>query len=323
MVVATLVLQVQVLQAQNIFVGFYDQSCPQAESIVTQTVQEFNSQDPSTPAALLRLLFHDCFVEGCDGSILLDPNPANPNIEKLASPNLTVRGYEVIDQAKQRLEAACPQTVSCADIVALAARDGAVLAGLNFQGLPLTMATGRWDGTVSSMDAANAALPSSKSSVQQLTSQFGNKGLSQDEMVTLSGAHTIGKAHCVNFLDRLYNFPGSASGVDPTLDPDYAAQLQAQCPRGDPNQNTVVNLDPTTPFVMDNNYYSNGFAGRVLFGSDMALFHDFETQFTSNLNVVDGMSWNQKFGNALAQMAAIELKDQSNGEVRLNCRQIN
>jgi hypothetical protein len=63
MVVATLVLQVQVLQAQNIFVGFYDQSCPQAESIVTQTVQEFNSQDPSTPAALLRLLFHDCFVE--------------------------------------------------------------------------------------------------------------------------------------------------------------------------------------------------------------------------------------------------------------------
>jgi peroxidase len=66
-------------------------------------------------------------MQGCDGSILLDPNPANPNIEKLASPNLTVRGYEVIDQAKQRLEAACPQTVSCADIVALAARDGAVL----------------------------------------------------------------------------------------------------------------------------------------------------------------------------------------------------
>ena len=66
-------------------------------------------------------------MQGCDGSILLDPTPANPNIEKLASPNLTVRGYEVIDQAKQRLEAACPQTVSCADIVALAARDGAVL----------------------------------------------------------------------------------------------------------------------------------------------------------------------------------------------------
>jgi len=63
----------------------------------------------------------------------------------------------------------------------------AMQAGLNFQGLPLTMATGRWDGRVSSMDAANNALPSSRSNVQQLTSQFGNKGLSQDEMVTLSG----------------------------------------------------------------------------------------------------------------------------------------
>lgn len=63
MLIATLVLQVQVLQAQDIFVGFYDQSCPQAESIVTGTVREFNSRDPTTPAALLRLLFHDCFVE--------------------------------------------------------------------------------------------------------------------------------------------------------------------------------------------------------------------------------------------------------------------
>lgn len=323
LVVATLVLQVQVLQAQDIFVGFYDQSCPQAESTVTQVVQEFNSRDPTTPAALLRLLFHDCFVEGCDGSILLDPSPDNPNIEKQASPNLTVRGYEVIDEAKRRLEAACPLTVSCADIVALAARDGAVLAGLNFQGLPLTMATGRWDGRVSSMDAANNALPSSRSNVQQLTSQFGNKGLSQDEMVTLSGAHTIGKAHCVNFIDRLYDFPGSVDGVDPTLDPSFAAQLQSQCPRGNPNQNTVVDLDAATPFVMDNNYYRNGFAGRVLFSSDMALFNDFETQFTSNLNVVNGISWNQKFGNALAQMAAIDLKDEFNGEVRANCRRIN
>lgn len=171
-------------------------------------------------------------MQGCDASILLDSTPANPKIEKMASPNLTVRGYEVIDKAKERLEAACPQTVSCADIVALAARDGAVLvrhlshspvlhhsilshcrvtpkhshqthlnktktlcmnsqAGLNFQGLPLTMATGRWDGRVSSMDAANAALPSSKSTVQQLTSQFGNKGLSQDEMVTLSGTYLV------------------------------------------------------------------------------------------------------------------------------------
>ena len=127
----------------------------------------------------------------------------------------------------------------------------------------------------------------------------------------------------MNFIDRLYNFPGSADGVDPTLNPTYAQQLQAQCPQGNPNQNTVVVLDPETPFVMDNMYYSNGFAGKVLFRSDMALFNDFETEFTSNLDVVDGMTWNEKFGNALAQMAAIDLKDNSIGEVRRNCRMVN
>lgn len=322
-VIALSLLLVTQVRAQNIGVGFYDQSCPRAESIVTETVREFNSRDATVPAALLRLLFHDCFVEGCDGSLLLDPSPENPDVEKAASPNLTVRGYDVIDAAKARLEVECPQTVSCADIVALAARDSAVLAGLNFQGLPLTMATGRWDGRVSSRNAAEAALPSSKSNVQQLTAQFSNKGLSQDEMVTLSGAHSIGVAHCSNFMDRLYDFPGSPNGVDPTLDPDYAAELQAKCPRGNPNPNTVVNMDPQTPFVIDNNFYSNGFAGKVLFSSDMALFNDFETQFTSDLNVVNGITWNQKFGNALAQMAAIDIKDDFDGEVRLNCRRIN
>lgn len=142
-------------------------------------------------------------------------------------------------------------------------------------------------------------------------------------MIFDAGAHTIGVAHCVNFMDRLYDFPGSPNGVDPTFDPAYAAQLQQLCPKGTSDPNTVANLDPTTPLAMDNNYYRNGFAGKVLFSSDRALFVDFQTQFTSNLNVVNGVAWNQKFGNALAQMAAIELKDEYSGEVRLNCRRVN
>lgn len=68
------------------------------------------------------MIFHDCFVQGCDASILID----GPSTEKTAPPNLLLRGYEVIDDAKAQLEAACPNTVSCADILALAARDAAV-----------------------------------------------------------------------------------------------------------------------------------------------------------------------------------------------------
>jgi peroxidase len=60
-------------------------------------------------------------LQGCDGSILLD----GPDSEKLARPNLnSVRGYEVIDAIKDDLEQACPGVVSCADVVAYAAKYG-------------------------------------------------------------------------------------------------------------------------------------------------------------------------------------------------------
>ncbi|KAJ8480287.1 hypothetical protein OPV22_024014 [Ensete ventricosum] len=80
-------------------------------------------------ASILRLFFHDCFVNGCDASVLLD-DTATFTGEKNAIPNTgSLRGYEVIDAIKTSVEAACAATVSCADILALAARDGVVLLG--------------------------------------------------------------------------------------------------------------------------------------------------------------------------------------------------
>lgn len=68
-----------------------------------------------------------CCVQGCDGSILLD-DTATFTGEQNALPNRnSARGFEVIDAIKTRVEAACANTVSCADILALAARDGVVL----------------------------------------------------------------------------------------------------------------------------------------------------------------------------------------------------
>lgn len=62
-------------------------------------------------------------MQGCDGSILLDDTSSFTG-EKNAAPNRrSARGFEVIDNIKSAVENVCPGVVSCADILAIAARD--------------------------------------------------------------------------------------------------------------------------------------------------------------------------------------------------------
>lgn len=69
-------------------------------------------------------------MQGCDASILLDDTDDFKG-EKNALPNRnSVRGYEVIDSIKADVEKACPLTISCADILALAAREAVFLVSI-------------------------------------------------------------------------------------------------------------------------------------------------------------------------------------------------
>ncbi|KAA8536495.1 hypothetical protein F0562_028973 [Nyssa sinensis] len=208
-------------------VGSYAETCPDAESIVAAVVRDASLSNSKIAPVLLRLHFHDCFVQGCDGSILI----ANgPNAERHAFGHQGVGGFEVIEKAKAQLEAVCPGVVSCADIVALAARDA--IASRN--GPAYQVPTGRRDGLVSDVSFANN-MPDVSDSIQQLKAKFFQKGLSEKDLVLLSAAHTIGTTACFFMTQRLYNFQ-SDGGSDPSINPSFLPELKSQCPQnGDVN----------------------------------------------------------------------------------------
>lgn len=66
-------------------------------------------------------------LQGCDASVII----ASPNgdAEKDSSDNLSLAGdgFDTVVKAKQAVEGQCPGVVSCADILAIAARDVVVL----------------------------------------------------------------------------------------------------------------------------------------------------------------------------------------------------
>ncbi|VAI28700.1 unnamed protein product [Triticum turgidum subsp. durum] len=138
---------------------FYRPSCPAAEAVVRDIVLARVAADPAAlPARLLRLFFHDCFVRGCDASLLIDSTAGN-TAEKDAGPNGSLGGFDIIDTAKAVLEAVCPGVVSCADIVALAARD-AISFQVGFGRDLWDVQLGRRDGVVSSASEALSNIPS-------------------------------------------------------------------------------------------------------------------------------------------------------------------
>jgi peroxidase len=295
--------------AKGLSFEFYKAKCPQAESIVFNFLRGAIRKDVGLAAALLRIHFHDCFVQGCDGSVLLDKTGGTDS-EKIAPPNVTLRptAFKAINDLRRLLAKACGAVVSCADIAALAARDSVHLAGGPHYPVPL----GRRDGLApANLTTIFAALPPPTSNVTTLLRFLAKISLDTNDLVALSGAHTLGIAHCTSFQERL--FPQN----DVTMNKFFAGQLRLTCPALN-TDNTTVN-DIRTPNVFDNKYYVDLLNRQGLFTSDQDLHTDARTKPTVTRFAVDQAAFFDQFVFSVVKMGQINVLTGNQGQIRNDC----
>ncbi|XP_011078264.1 peroxidase 64 [Sesamum indicum] len=291
--------------------NYYHKSCPKVESIVAKVVRDATSRDKTVPAALLRMHFHDCFIRGCDGSVLLESRGGN-KAERDGPPNRSLHAFYVIEGAKKAVEAVCPGIVSCADILAFAARDSVVLSG----GPRWDVPKGRKDGRTSRA-TETALLPSPTFNVSQLQKSFSLRGLSVDDLVALTGAHTLGFSHCSSFQNRIHNF-NSTHDVDPTLRPSFAASLKSICPVKNKAKNAGISMDPSST-TFDNTHYKLILQRKTLFSSDQALLTTPHTKTLVYKFATSKKAFHTAFAKSMIKLSSIN----GGQEVRKDCRFVN
>ncbi|URE48191.1 Cationic peroxidase 1 [Musa troglodytarum] len=260
--------------------SFYNASCPNALPIIQSAVKAAVAKERRMGASLLRLHFHDCFVQASPvtSSSFTGEKTAGPN-------NNSLRGFDVVDAIKSKLESACNQVVSCADILAVAARDSVVALG----GPSWTVQLGRRDSTTASFSSANSDIPRPDFNLTDLISAFSNKGLATTDMVALSGAHTVGQARC------------PSSGDDDSLAP----------------------LDASTPTAFDTCYYRNLLSNKGLLHSDQQLHGGGSTDSQVSSYAANSAKFFGDFASAMVKMGSISPLTGSSGEIRTNCRKTN
>ncbi|KAF8042641.1 hypothetical protein BT93_A1086 [Corymbia citriodora subsp. variegata] len=291
---------------------YYAETCPDLFETVKPIVQEAIAQEARMGASLLRLFFHDCFVNGCDGSNLLDDTSTFIG-EKNAAPNQnSLRGFDVVDKIKSAVEEACPGIVSCADLLGIIARDAVEILG----GPGWDVKLGRRDARTASQAAANNSIPPPTNNLDALTSSFQNHGLSQKDLVALYGAHTIGQARCTNFRARIYN--------ESNIDSSFAQTMKSNCPSvSGVGDNNLDGLDFQSDTTFDNTYYVNLMRNRGLLHSDQQLFNGGSTDSLIRTYAQSQETFFNDFVASMINMGDIQPLTGSNGEIRKNCRRIN
>ncbi|KAF8687469.1 hypothetical protein HU200_043162 [Digitaria exilis] len=310
---------------------YYRNICPNLDLIIRNSVKQSMAQSPISAPATLRLFFHDCAVQGCDASIMIMNSNGDDEQHNPDNMSLKPQGFNTILSAKAAVDSdpQCKYKVSCADIMAIAARES--ISGGPYYEVEL----GRYDGKVSTK--ASVVLPHATFTLDQLNAYFsglGVGGFTQSEMIALSlvslslhlrrtpdhllpaaglcvnnpGGHTLGAADCPFFQYRI--------GTDPTMDPNFAAQLKSTCSS---NPNGFAFLDPS-PVTFNNDYFKSLQGGKGLLGSDQVLFSDVRSRGTVNYYATNQGAFFGDFMAAMTKLGRVGVKTAANGEIRRDCR---
>ncbi|KAI3892528.1 hypothetical protein MKW92_011396 [Papaver armeniacum] len=278
--------------SSSLSVGFYDESCPRIEDIIYEELVKKMSPIPRniTIPGTLRLFFHDCYVQ------------------RNASINLSLAGdaFDIVDKAKAALEKECPGVVSCSDILAILARDVVHW----WEGPHWEVEKGRRDGLISNATEAQLLMPKSDENITTLIRGFESIGLSTADLVTLSGAHTIGFTHCIEFASRIFH-------NDTTLNSTIREKVILSCPFPKIDRNVAEALDQTSEFVFDNKFYKSLRQRKGLLLTDHVLAfgeNDVSRKLVYRYSE-DQELFFQEFAKAMVKLGRVGVKTGNEGEI--------
>ncbi|KAL7248160.1 hypothetical protein ACSBR2_002968 [Camellia fascicularis] len=183
----------------------------------------------------------------------------------------------------------------------------------------IEMKTGRKDSRESYAKVVDEFIPNHNDSMALVLSRFQSIGIDAEGTVALLGAHSVGRVHCVNLVDRLY------PTVDPTLDPDHAEYLKRRCPSPEPDPKAVqyARNDLETPMVLDNMYYKHLLEHKGLLLVDQQLVSDPTTLPFVTKMAADNGYFHDQFLRAFLLLSENNLLTGDEGEIRKDCRYVN